>query len=124
MGKEEFKERLMLRHRKTAIEQSNNFTSKIKERHIDYRFIVDNKYIIYRLRVIPHFKTDSFVDAAADTITTDGGFEDFFRNDNGETTMITRIGCKNKREGGRTNVFALLVGMTNAAAGMESVFLR
>ncbi len=96
MGKEEFKERLMLRHRKTAIEQSNNFTSKIKERHIDYRFIVDNKYIIYRLRVIPHFETDSFVDAATDTITTDGGFEDFFRNDNGETTMITRIGCKNK----------------------------
>lgn len=72
-----------------------NGATKLKERHGGDRFIEDNKDTVHRLWKLREFMTKSLVDAAADAVATDGGFEDFFRDDNSKTLVTAGIRGKN-----------------------------
>ena len=67
-------------------------------------------------------EADGFVEAAADAVAADGGFEDFFADDYGEALLAVRIWVKNKRYLGVTNGGAVFIGVTDAATRMESIF--
>lgn len=70
-------------------------TTKLKERHSGDGFIEDDECAVHRLGEFGKFVAESLVDAAADAIAADGGFEDFFRDDNGETLVTASVGSKN-----------------------------
>lgn len=58
-------------------------------------FGIDDKDAVIMSLVFFEFEADSLVDATADTITSDGGFGDFFRNYYGKTLVVTGVFCKN-----------------------------
>ena len=67
--------------------------------------------------VIFHFiEAEGFVDTAADAIATDGGFANFFRNDDGETLEVARIWAENQSCVVATNGFSVAVNVIYAAA--------
>ncbi len=68
------------------------------------------------------FMANSLVDAAADTIATNGGFEDLFRNNNCKALVATGIWSKNQRKRRGANGFSLLIDIANAATRVKSIF--
>ncbi len=69
------------------------------------------------------FMANSLVDAAADTIATNGGFEDLFRNNNCKSAgSHGNLGKTSEREKG-CEWFFLLIDIANAATRVKSIFL-
>lgn len=70
-------------------------TAKVGKRHSADGFVVDNKEIIGRGGIIRQLEADSLVDAAADLVAADGGFEDFFRDNNANSAHVAGVGHMN-----------------------------
>lgn len=56
--------------------------------------MVDRSLVV----VFGFVETDGFVEAAADTVSFDRSFFDFFRDDNGETLVMTGVFRVNERD--------------------------
>ncbi len=65
------------------------------EREVFDGLIVDDKDVVARFFELVEIKTDNFVDAATNAVATDGGFEDFFGDNNSEAGFAARIVAKN-----------------------------
>lgn len=65
--------------------------TKLGKRHGADGLIVNDENVIHRLLISGQFETDSFVDAAADLVAANGGFEDFFGNNNSEALTPARV---------------------------------
>lgn len=73
--------------------------------------------------VVDSLKADGFVDAATNGVAADGRLENLFRDDNGETLTMTFVWGVNKGEVRDADGLALLVGVLDASARMETVSL-
>ena len=68
-------------------------------------------------------ETEGFVNAAADAVATDGGFEDLLGDDDAEALVVLGVGRKNETHQRGADGLAVLVGVADAAARMKAVFL-
>lgn len=66
-------------------------------------------------------KADGLVDTAADTISFDGRLGNFFGDNHSIALAVAGIDCMDKRHLGAADSLAVLVGVTHASAGMETV---
>ena len=64
-----------------------NSAAKFGEREVDDVFIIDDEDVVLGEFEVWEFEADGFVDAATNTIAADGGFEDFFRDDDSEALL-------------------------------------
>lgn len=69
--------------------------AEIAKWHINDGFIKDNKKAVHMRSEFGELKTQSLIDTATDAVATDGGFKDFFRDDNTKTLMMVSIRCVN-----------------------------
>lgn len=56
---------------------------------------MNNEDIIGRLRIVIHLGADGFIDTTTNTIAADGGFKDFFRDNNSKAATVAHVGSKN-----------------------------
>ena len=70
--------------------------AEVEEWRIGDSFVKDNKNAVHGLLKLGEFVANSFVDAATYTVAADGGFEDFFGNNNSKALVATSIGRKNQ----------------------------
>lgn len=68
------------------------------------------------------FEAKGFVNAATDTITTNGGFENFLGDNDAETLMMSSIGSKNEGEDWSADSLPFLISVADAAARMKTIF--
>ncbi len=101
-----------------------NETTKVAERHSADGFIEDNKNAIHVRCKFRKFEANSLVNAATDTIAANGGFENFFRDDNTKALMMFRIGSKNKRKDRSANGLPFLISVADATTRMKTIFTR
>jgi len=64
-----------------------------------------------------------FINAAANAITRNGGFKNFFADDHGEALVAAGIRASRERYLGVANHGAVFVGVTDTTTRMKSVFL-
>ncbi len=101
-----------------------NLGAEFGKWYIVNSFAIDYEEAVHLRLVGWKFETDGFVDTAADTVAANGGFENFLRNHYPKSLTPASIGCKNQGENWRTDSFAFLVDVVDAATRMETVFLR
>ncbi len=70
-------------------------TTEVAERHVDDGFIKDNKKTVHMGGEFRKLEAQSLIDATTDTIAADGGFKNFFRNNDTKTLMMVGIRCIN-----------------------------
>ena len=68
------------------------------------------------------FEAKGFVNATANTITTNSGFENFFGDNDTETLMMSSIGSKNEREDRGANGLPFLISVADTATRMKTIF--
>ena len=66
-------------------------------------------------------KTDGFINTTADTVAADGGFIDFFRNDNGEALAVTLVTMENEAEMRAADGPSLFIGVFNTTARVKTI---
>lgn len=69
------------------------------------------------------FKAEGFVNAAADAVAADGGFQNFLRDDDAEALVVFGVGGKNQAHQRGADGFAVLVGIADATTGVKAVLL-
>lgn len=74
-----------------------NQSTKVSKWHGGHRFIKDHKNTVQMSSKLGQLKPDSFIETAADTIATDGGFENLFRDNNTEALMMFCVGSIDQR---------------------------
>ncbi len=70
--------------------------AKVEEWHVGDGFVKDDKNAVHGLLKLGEFMANSFVDTATDAVAADGGFEDFFGNNNSKALVAASIGRKNQ----------------------------
>ncbi len=66
-------------------------------------------------------EADGFIDATADTITTDGGFTDFFRDDDGEALKMASVFHVDKSNLFPAERFSVAIDIVYTTARMETI---
>lgn len=84
-------------------------------------FIKDDKNAVHVGLIVREFGAESLIDAAADTVSADGGLFDFFTDDDSETLVMTRILGVDKGELRGANGPSLSVGIFNSATRVEAI---
>lgn len=82
----------------TAVKEGMNEGTQFTEWHSHSSFTKNNKNTILVIGKIRKFKTDCFVNAAANTVATNGRFKDLLRNYNSKALMMTSVWCVDKRK--------------------------
>lgn len=88
------------------------------------RFVVNHEKAVEVIGEIGQFEPNGFVNTPANAIATNGGLEDFFRNNDAEALMMPLIRSVDQGNRGRANGLTSLVSMAYAAARMKTVFAR
>lgn len=101
-----------------------NETTKVAKRHSADGFIEDNKDTIHMRSKLGKLEANSLVNTATNTVAADGGFENFFRDDNTKALMMFRIGSKNKRKDRSADGLPFLISVADAATRMKTIFTR
>ena len=84
---------------------------------------MNDKDVVARGFEFVEVETDGFIEAATNAIAADGGFVDFFGDNNGEAGFTAVVVAKNEGEIGATNRLAVPVNRFNSSAGMKTVFV-
>ena len=86
-------------------------------------FFVDDEDVVDGVIVVMRFfiKADGFVEAAADAVTADCGFTNFFRDNNGEALEMASVFHIDEGEFFPAEGFSVAIDVIYAAARVETV---